>query len=71
MGTGTLNLPVICQALKDINFLGPIHCQPEWPELGGPGSGLDRISIPREEVIRLLRRDYLTVSTPLAAAGVI
>ena len=47
--TGVLNLPVICQALKDISFLGPIHCQPEWPELGGPGSGLDRISIPRED----------------------
>jgi sugar phosphate isomerase/epimerase len=71
VGTGVLNLPLICQALKEINFLGPIHCQPEWPELGGPGQGLDRISIPREEVIRYLRRDFLTVSTPLAEAGVI
>lgn len=71
VGTGILNLPVICQALKDINFQGPIECQPEWPELGGPNQGSERITIPREEVIRLLRRDFLTVSTPLAAAGVI
>jgi len=71
VGTGVLDLPVICQALKDINFLGPMHCQPEWPELGGPGQGRDTITIPRGEVIRLLRRDYLTVSAPLAEAGVI
>ena len=71
VGSGVLNLALICQALKDINFQGPIECQPEWPELGGPNSGAERLSIPREEVIRMLRRDYLTVSTPLAAAGVI
>ena len=71
VGSGVLNLPMICQALKAIDFLGPIQCQPEWPELGGPGQGLDRISITREEVIRYLRRDYLTVSTPLAEAGVL
>ncbi len=29
VGTGVLNLPVICQALKEINFQGPIECQPE------------------------------------------
>jgi L-ribulose-5-phosphate 3-epimerase len=71
VGTGVLNLPVICQALKEINFQGPIECQPEWPELGGPNQGRDAITIPREDVIRLLRRDYLTVSAPLAAAGVV
>jgi sugar phosphate isomerase/epimerase len=71
VGTGVLNLPVICQALKEINFQGPIECQPEWPELGGPNQGLDKLSIPRAEVIRLLKRDFDTVSAPLKEAGVI
>jgi hypothetical protein len=71
VGTGVINLPAIAQAMKEINFEGPIECQPEWPELGGPNQGRDSITIPREEVIRLLRRDYLTVSAPLAAAGII
>ncbi len=56
---------------KEINFSGPMECQPEWPELGGADRGLDKLSIPREEVIRLLKRDFVTVSAPLAAAGVI
>ncbi len=71
VGTGVLNLPVICEAMKAINFSGPIECQPEWPELGGPNQGLDKLSIPREQVIALLKRDRLTVEAPLAAAGVI
>ncbi len=71
VGTGVLDLPVICQALKDINFNGPIECQPEWPELGGANNGLDKLTISRAEVIALLKRDYMTVSAPLAAAGVI
>ena len=71
VGTGVLNLPLICQALKDNNFQGPIECQPEWPELGGANTGQDTLTIPREEVIRLLKRDFMTASVPLAAAGVI
>jgi len=71
VGTGILNLPEICQALKDIDFKGPIENQPEWPELGGANTGQDKLTIPRAEVIRLLKQDYVTVSTPLAAAGVI
>ncbi len=71
VGTGILDLPLVCRALKDINFQGPMECQPEWPELGGAGSGRDTLTISRQEAIRLLRRDYLTVSVPLAEAGVI
>src|SRR5581483_9524350 len=63
VGTGILNLPQICQALKDIDFKGPIENQPEWPELGGANTGQDKLTIPRSEVIRLLKQDYVTVST--------
>ena len=71
VGTGVLNLPLICQALKDIDFQGPIECQPEWPELGGPNRGSDTLSIPRAEVIRMLKRDFETVMAPLVSAGVV
>ncbi len=69
MGTGVLNLNLISQTLKEIEFDGPMECQPEWPQLGGPDQGLDKLSIPREQVISLLRRDYTTVMAALTSVG--
>ena len=66
-----LNLPLIAQALRDINFNGPMECQPEWPELGGPNQGSDRLTIPREEVIRMLKRDFDTVTAALKTAELV
>jgi sugar phosphate isomerase/epimerase len=71
VGTGVLDLPLIAQTLKQIGFDGPMECQPEWPELGGANNGLDKITISREELISLLKRDYVTVTTALAAAGLV
>ncbi len=71
VGTGVLNLPLICQTLKEINFQGPIECQPEWAALDGAGQGQEKLSIPKEDIISMLKRDYQTVSVPLAEAGVI
>jgi len=71
VGTGVLNLPLIAQALRDINFTGPMECQPEWPELGGPNQGSDRLTIPREEVIRMLKRDFDTVTAALKTAELV
>ncbi len=71
VGTGVLDLPLIAQTLKEIGFDGPMECQPEWPELGGANNGLDKISIPREELIALLKRDYVTVTAALSQAGLV
>ncbi|HZQ39406.1 MAG TPA: TIM barrel protein [Rhizomicrobium sp.] len=71
IGTGVVDVALVCKTLKDINFQGPIECQPEWPALDGAGQGQDKLSITRDDVIGMLRRDYQTVSGPLAAAGVI
>jgi sugar phosphate isomerase/epimerase len=69
VGTGMIDLPLIAQTLKEINFDGPMECQPEWPALDGPSQGLDKLSIPRETVINYLKRDYTTVTSVLNAAG--
>ena len=71
IGTGVVDVALVCKTLKEVGFQGPIECQPEWPALDGAGQGLDKLSIPREDVIGMLKRDFVTVSTPLAAAGVI
>jgi hypothetical protein len=43
--SGIINLPLIAQTLKEIDFNGPTECQPEWPELGSPhpSNGLLRV----------------------------
>jgi sugar phosphate isomerase/epimerase len=69
IGTGVVNIKLASEALKEIGFDGPMECQPEWPELGGPNQGLEKLSIPREQVISLLRRDYTTVTAALTNAG--
>jgi L-ribulose-5-phosphate 3-epimerase len=71
VGTGIINLPLIAQTLKEINFNGPMECQPEWPELGGADQGRDTITIPRERVIELLRRDRLTVEAAFAGTNLL
>lgn len=71
VGTGMLNLAVIARTLREIGFDGPMECQPEWPELGGANQGLDKLTIPPEQVIALLRRDRLTVESALAVEGLI
>ena len=71
VGTGIINLSLIAQTLKEINFNGPMECQPEWPELGGADQGRDTITIPRETAIALLKRDRLTVEAAFAGTGLL
>jgi sugar phosphate isomerase/epimerase len=71
VGTGMINLALIAKTLRAINFDGPVECQPEWPALDGPAQGLDKLSIPREQVIAMLRRDYTMVTGALGAEGLL
>ena len=69
VGTGMINLALIAETLKAINFNGPMECEPEWPQLGGADQGAMQISIPREEAISLLKRDYDTMTGIMKTAG--
>lgn len=69
VGTGMVDFSVAARALKAINFDGPTECQPEWTGLGGAENGRDTLTVPRETVISLLKRDYDTIHAVLVAAG--
>jgi sugar phosphate isomerase/epimerase len=69
VGTGMVDFNLAARSLKAINFDGPTECQPEWTGLGGAEVGRDTLTLPRETVIALLKRDYETIHAALAAAG--
>ena len=69
VGTGMVDFALAARTLKLINFDGPTECQPEWTGLGGAESGRDTLTLPRETVIGLLKRDYDTIHAALTAAG--
>lgn len=66
-----LNLALIAQTLKEIGFNGPMECEPEWPQLGGADQGATELSIPREDAIALLKRDYDTMTGIMTTAGLV
>lgn len=70
IGTGMVDVALAARTLKLIGFDGPTECQPEWPGLGGAEQGRDKLTLPRETVIGLLKRDYETVHGALVSAGV-
>jgi len=70
VGTGMVDFALAARALKNINFDGPTECQPEWTGLGGAESGRDTLTLPRETVLGLLKKDYETIHAALVAAGV-
>jgi sugar phosphate isomerase/epimerase len=71
VGTGMINLALIAQTLKEINFNGPMECEPEWPELGGADQGATELAIPREQAIALLKRDYDAMTGIMGSAGLV
>ena len=69
IGTGLVNVKLICHTLKEIGFDGPMECEPEWPQLGGADQGATELVVPREQVITLLKRDYDNVTSAMTAVG--
>jgi hypothetical protein len=61
MGTGVVHLPRVVGVLADIGFNGPSELQSEYPRLGGAETGGDAITMPRQYVIGLLKRDVITI----------
>jgi len=71
VGTGMVNLALVADTLKEIGFDGPMECEPEWPQLGGADQGAMELSIPREQAIALLKRDYDTMMGIMTSAGLV
>src|SRR5581483_11785721 len=67
VGTGMIDLVGLGKILKEINFSGPAECQVLWP-LGGAEAGSDKISLPRQQVLGLIKRDRLIVEQGFRAS---
>jgi len=70
LGMGLVDLPAVAQVMKEINFQGPVEVQAEYAN-GGAGRGLDKITLPREQVLGAMKHDLLTLRAVLGPAGLI
>ncbi|HUO03410.1 MAG TPA: TIM barrel protein [Rhizomicrobium sp.] len=70
LGSGLVDLPQVAQIMKEINFQGPVEVQAEYPN-GGAGNGLDKITLPREQVLGAMKHDLLVLRAVLGPAGLI
>jgi len=61
MGTGVVHIPRVAALLAEIGFTGPSELQSEYARLAGAESGADKITMPRQYVIGMLKRDVLTI----------
>lgn len=70
LGSGLVDLPQVAQIMKEINFQGPVEVQAEYAN-GGAGNGLDKITLPREQVLGAMKHDLLILRAVLGPAGLI
>ncbi len=70
LGTGQVNLPMLAQVLKEINFNGPVEIQAEYPN-GGANNAGSTITLPRAQVLGNMKRDLLTLKAAFGPEGLI
>ena len=70
LGMGLVDLPAVAQVMKEINFQGPVEIQAEYNN-GGAGRGLDKITLPRAQVLGAMKHDLLTLRAVLGPVGLI
>jgi hypothetical protein len=61
MGTGIVHIPHVAALLAEIGFNGPSELQSEYATLAGAESGSDKITMSRQYVIGMLKRDVITI----------
>jgi sugar phosphate isomerase/epimerase len=71
MGMGVVHIPHVATVLAEIGFNGPSELQSEYAGIGGAETGADTITLSRQFVIGLLKRDVITIrkSFEMANAG--
>ncbi len=70
LGTGQVDLPLVAQVLKEINFNGPVEIQAEYPN-GGANNAGTTLTLPRAQVLGNMKRDLLTLRAAFGPAGLI
>jgi Xylose isomerase-like TIM barrel len=61
MGTGMVHIPRVATLLSEIGFAGPSELQSEYAGIAGAETGADTITMPRQFVIGMLKRDVITI----------
>src|SRR6185503_13716318 len=61
MGTGIVHIPRVATVLAEIGFNGPSELQSEYSGIGGAETGADKITMSRQFVIGMLKRDVITI----------
>jgi len=68
MGTGLVDIFRYATVMRDIGFDGPMELEAEYP-MGGAENGLDKITLPREQVLGAMKRDVLTIRAAFDQSG--
>ncbi len=69
LGEGMVDFPKFLGLVKRGGFEGPLQLHMEYPELGAAHAGKPNLDIPRDEFVRLCKRDLTTLRGYLRAAG--
>jgi sugar phosphate isomerase/epimerase len=70
LGTGMVDLKQFAAVLKEIDFSGPIEVQAEYPN-GGAQNALDKITLPRAQVLGAMKRDLIALREAFAPSGLV
>jgi sugar phosphate isomerase/epimerase len=70
LGEGQVDLPLLAQVLKEINFAGPLVIQCEYPN-GGADNAADKITLPPSIVLGNMKKDRLTLKAVFGPAGLV
>lgn len=70
LGEGMVDFVAFLKMLKQANFEGPVQLHMEYEELGGAHTGKSTSTIPKEEFVRLCKRDLQNYRRFAAEAGV-
>src|SRR5581483_7586559 len=68
MGTGIVDIYRTAAVLRDIGFSGPTELQPQY-KLGGAETGATTITLPRQFVLGLMKREVLTIRKAFQNSG--
>ena len=67
LGQGMVNFRQFLAMVKAANFSGPLQLHMEYPELGGANDGRTSFTIPKADLLAMMRRDMGTLKALLAA----
>jgi sugar phosphate isomerase/epimerase len=69
LGEGMVNFARFFSMVKESGFSGPVQVHMEYDELGGADAGRTDVSIPRDKLLAIMRRDMDALRRAMREAG--